>query len=122
MDEFILNLKSGLTLLFSVLDWVYMVMFIIVAYTLVRMLGESNFCPKLKVKIRKRWIVFGTAALLAGIFGLFYWIGGGFPWYNDGKIPYTFTLFLSMAMSVCINEIFGIEKILDKWLKVKLKK
>lgn len=121
MDEFFLNLGNNLTLLFSVLDWVYMIMFIIIAYVLVRMLRESNFCPKLKTKIKKRIIVFGTAALLAVIFGLFYWINDGFPWYTSGKIPYTFTSFLSFCTGISINEIFGIEKVFDRWFKIKLK-
>jgi hypothetical protein len=123
MDEFILNLKLAITTLYSILDWVYILMFILTAYTVVRLLKESNLMPKVKIKLRKLWIVLITAVVIALIFGLFYWLGDGLPWYSASeKVPYSLAIFMSMLIGLFANEVFGIENILDKLFKVTLKK
>ena len=123
MDEIILNLKLAITTLYSILDWVYILMFILTAYTVVRILKDSNVVPKVKLKLTKYWIVIITAGVLAIIFGLFYWLDGGLPWYSAAdKVPYSLAIFMSILIAMFINKFFGIEKILDKLFKVTLKK
>ena len=123
MEEFILNLKLAVTTLYSILDWVYILMFILTAYTAVRILGDSNVAPRVQIKLQKRWIVLITAGVIALAFGLFYWLGNGLPWYSASeKVPYSLAIFMSMLIGLFANEFFGIEKILDKLFKVTLKK
>ena len=122
MDAIFQHLELALTALIGVLDWVYVLLTIMCAYTAVRFLGDSNVLKNVTVKMSTRWVVLITAFVLAIIFGLFYWQIGTFPWYIGGVVPYTLSIFFSFLFAVFLNEWGGIEKWLDKLFGVKLTK
>lgn len=130
MDQIIENLGIALNALVAIIDWVYVLVFILCAFIALKYAGESLLKKSISIKIRtkkivlitaKRLIVLITAILLAIAFGLFYWRGSGFPWHPAGQVAYSLTIFFSMLMAIFINEFFNIEKLLNGLLNISKK-
>lgn len=122
MDTIIANLTTALTTLLGIIDWVYVLVFFMTAYMACRILGDTNILKNIAVKMQKRWVVLISAVVLAIIFGIFYKVNGGFPWFQAGVISYTLAIFLSFLMGLFLNEFTGIEYLLDKLFKVEFNK
>ena len=106
MTDFISKAIQALSILAGTLDWGYVVMFFITAYSVVK-----YFTPTAKWK---KWYVLITGVVLAIVFGIMYKYSGGFPWYVAGTLPYAFSIILSFLVATFLNKWVGLEKFLDK--------
>jgi hypothetical protein len=112
-------LATALTTILGIVDWVYVLVTILTAYTAVRILGDTNVAKNVNVKVKNRWVVLATAAILAIIFGIFYKVNGGFVWFKPDVMCYGCAVFFSFLISMFLNEFVGISYWLDKLFKVK---
>lgn len=106
MADIFVKLGEGLIVMLGLLDWVYMLTCFITAYTVIK---YANAKPKYK-----KWLVLGTGLVLAIVFGIMHSVNGGFPWFNQTALPYTFVIMLSFVMTTFLNKWIGLEAILDK--------
>lgn len=122
MEQMIEHISQAFNLMVAAIDCVYIAFFMITAYTVTRMLGDTNVMKSVSVKLKKRWIVLITAVILAAVFGTAYYFSGGFSWFDPTIVNYGFALFFSFILALFLNEYVGFEYILDKIFKVQLNK
>jgi hypothetical protein len=122
MEQMIEHISQAFNLMVAAIDWVYIAFFMITAYTVTRMLGDTNVMKSVSVKLKKRWMVLITAVILAAVFGTAYYFSGGFSWFDPTIVNYGFALFFSFILALFLNEYVGFEYILDKIFKVQLNK
>lgn len=109
MPDVFNKLGEALVVMAELLDWVYMLVCFITAYTVIK---YANAKPKYK-----KWIVLCTGAVVAIVFGVMHNVNGGFPWFVKAELPYTFVLILSFVMTTFLNKWIGLEAILDKLME-----
>jgi len=119
MEQILNYLATALTTILGIVDWVYVTVTILTAYTAVRILGDTNVAKNVNLKIKNRWMVLITAATLAIIFGIFYKVNGGFFWFKPDVMVYGCAVFFSFLIAMFMNEYFGLSYWLDKIFKVK---
>lgn len=105
MDTFFAKLFEAISLVAGYLDWVYMLMCFFTSYVVIKYAGT--------IKLKKRWLVLITSAVLSIAFGIMYWQNGGLPWYVPGVLPYGFSVILSFLVAVFMHEWLGLTAILD---------
>jgi hypothetical protein len=103
----LLNLGSdAIKQLTEVLDLIYMIMLLFIAWYSNVLLTAKNHVPKINIKIRSRWIV-----IIVGIvWGIIY------SFFKETSI---YSIFISFVTMLVLNEYFGLSSLLNKWLKIK---
>ncbi len=116
MDAIIQHLIEAFKYIIDSVDWVYLVIYMLTAYIVLKGFGLQNKEKKEKFTLpvwlfKTRWIVLGIGvfyALLFSILKIFDYL----TWHNPEDVPYGFMVFFSFILGQFLN-LYGIEKLVD---------
>ena len=108
---------TAVTWLFNSVDWVFVLMFFLLTWLMTRTFGEFTFLKKWTSNLKVRYIVLISSLVLGIVFYVVY-RNFGLPWVNEPKVPYGFSLFLSVVFTMVINEFVGLDVLMDKLFKI----